>query len=186
MKFVSHGIGIALATCRGRFARSDRGAAAVEFAMVAIPLVLMIAWTIETGMILATEYVLQQAAQEAARDIRVGKVASAAVNKANFRSTIVCPEISVIENCTATVGVRVNSAASFTALATALPASPLDVNPEDTMLAYEPGGSGHAVGVIVTYDWIFVSPGLNLLSNVTGSPSRRRLHGISIFRNEPF
>jgi hypothetical protein len=47
-----------------------------------------------------------------------------------------------------------------------------------------PGKPLDAVGVVATYDWDFAFPFMDFLGNIDGS-SKRRLHGIAIFRNEP-
>lgn len=50
-----------------RFSKNDRGASAVEFALVAVPLLLLIVGTVEYGRLLWTRQAMQSIAVEAAR-----------------------------------------------------------------------------------------------------------------------
>ena len=136
-------------------------------------------WIVETAMVLSTEYFLQQSVEDASRRIRIGKVATDATNATQFKA-LVCAQLWVVTNCSGTVAIWVNNAADFATLA---PPQPLTVDTGDT-LPYVPGVGQRAVAVIATYDWTFTVPGMTFLSNVSGS--KRRLQGVSVFRNEPF
>lgn len=174
-----------------RFVKSSGGATAVEFALVAGPFFFVLGCIAETGLMLFSEYVLQNSVQEAARHIRTGQVTTTDGTKkltdAQFKA-LVCKNVSIIINCNAYVTVYVNSAASFAALKTAM-ANPLTVGVKadgtKDPVTFTPGGQLKPAGVIATYDWDFTFPFMDFLGNVSGG-SKRRLHGLAIFRNEPF
>ena len=174
-----------------RFVKSSRGATAVEFALVGGPFFFLLGSIAETGLMLFSEYVLQNSVQEAARSIRTGQVTQSdgtqKLTNAQFKA-LICANVSVIINCNAYVTVYVNSSTTFAALKTAM-ANPLSVGPKDDgtsdPITYTPGGQLKPAGVIATYDWDFTFPFMEFLGNINGG-SKRRLHGLAIFRNEPF
>uniref|UniRef100_UPI00112F141F TadE/TadG family type IV pilus assembly protein n=1 Tax=Escherichia coli TaxID=562 RepID=UPI00112F141F len=59
-----------------RWRRSESGATAVEFALVAGPFFYVLGCICETGLMLFTEYVIQNSVQEAARLVRTGQVST--------------------------------------------------------------------------------------------------------------
>ena len=103
----------------GRFRRDSSGATAVEFAMVAPLFFLMLGVILETGLMLFSEYVLQNSVQNAARLVRTGQVSSADGTKlmtaAEFKTSI-CGTVSIIFDCDSKVTVYVNSANNFATL----------------------------------------------------------------------
>ena len=70
-------------TATERFQKDDTGATAVEFAMVGPLFFLMLGVTLETGVMMFSEYVLQTSVQEAARIVRTGQ--------AQTSSNVSCP-----------------------------------------------------------------------------------------------
>ena len=174
-----------------RFGRSQRGAAAVEFALVAGPFFFVLASICETGLLLFTEYVMQNAVQEASRMVRTGQVTATdgtLLKSASQFKTEICDQVSAIIDCDAKVTVYVNNANTFAALETAM-SDPLTIGKkaDGTMSAptYSPGGQLRAATVIATYDWYFAMPFMSFLGNVDNDKARR-VYGLAIFRNEPF
>lgn len=174
-----------------RFFKSERGATAVEFALVSGPFFFVLGCICETGLMLFTEYVLQNAVQEASRQVRTGQVTSTdgtqLMSAADFK-TSVCNNVKLLIDCAGHVTVYVNSAATFAALQTAMD-DPLNIGPSSSGTAYTtvftPGGQLMAATVIATYDWNFVFPFMSFLGNID-SNSARRIYGLAVFRNEPF
>jgi Flp pilus assembly protein TadG len=174
-----------------RFGKSPSGATAVEFALVAFPFFYVLGCVCETGLMLFTEYVIQNAVQESSRSVRTGQVTDSAgtlkVTAADFKTTL-CTNVSTLIDCAGKVTVYVNSAADFATLKTNM-ANPLAIGQKAdgtwTTTVFSPGGAKVAAGVVATYDWSFAFPFMNFLGNVM-SNSKRRLYGIAIFRNEPF
>lgn len=175
-----------------RFSRSERGATAVEFALVAGPLLLLLGVTCETGIMLFAEYTLQNAAQVAARTVRTGQASgangAAAMTASQFK-TIICNNVGFMLDCNGKVTVYVNNAAAFSSLESTM-ADPLTVGPSGgggpPPVIFNPGIQLRAATVIATYDWDLVFPFMNnFVGNISGNTARR-IYGLAIFRNEPF
>jgi Flp pilus assembly protein TadG len=174
-----------------RFRRSENGATAVEFAMVGLPFFIVLGCICETGLMLFTEYVLQNSVQEAARLVRTGQVSASdgtiTMNADDFK-TKVCEQVGIILNCNNNVTVYVTNAATFSALETAM-ADPLSIGKStsgaDYGTVFSPGGQLKAATVVATYDWYFTFPFMKFLGNFN-SDKARRIYGMAIFRNEPF
>ncbi len=175
-----------------RYRASSDGATAVEFALVAGPFFYVLGCICETGLMLFTEYVLQNSVQEAARLVRTGQLMDASgttvtVSSSDFKAKI-CEDVSVIIDCAGKVSVYVNTAADFATLTGSM-ADPLKVGVADDgkpyKVVYTPGGKLQAATVIATYDWDFAFPFMDFLGNIQNG-KKRRLYGLAIFRNEPF
>jgi Flp pilus assembly protein TadG len=175
------------AKSKKRFAKSDSGVAAVEFALVVFPFVLLLGVIIETGVMMFTEYTLQAAVQNASRLMRTGQAQSGAMNSAAFKAEI-CKTAGIIMNCTSGVTVYTDSAPTFAALQGKLPISTnVGVAADGTAGAasYQCGAPLEAVGVVATYDWNFIFPFMSFNAN-TSVTTKKRLVGIAMFANEPF
>lgn len=81
-----------------RLKRRDDGVVAVEFALLALPLFTMILGIVELSMFFASGIVLEGAASEAARQIRIGQVQAAADPEAAFEEEL-CEKVGVMINC---------------------------------------------------------------------------------------
>ena len=173
---------------RKSYASDDKGATAVEFAMVAPLFFAMLGITLETGVMMFSEYVLQTAVQEAARTVRTGQAQDAEMSAADFKNKI-CNLAGLIMDCQGKVTVYMNSQVNFTTLASATP-SYLNVGPAADGTAqpvtFKCGAPSEPVALIATYDWKFVIPYLMKYFDNQGGDSTRRLAGFAMFKNEPF
>jgi Flp pilus assembly protein TadG len=184
-------VNLSLKSAWKRFSRSCDGAAAVEFALVAGPFIFVLGCICETGLMLFSEYVLQNSVQDAARLVRTGQTSkgdgTVTLSASDFKTTL-CAQVSIILDCANKVTVYVNSASNFAALS-GLVGSPLNIGPSAGgaayPLTYNPGGQLQAGAVVASYDWKFTFPFMNFLGNLPGDTARR-IYGIAIFRNEPF
>ncbi len=177
-----------------RFKKEEKGATAVEFALVAGPFFFVLGCICETGLMLFTEYVIQNSVQEAARLVRTGQASAAdgsiTLSSSDFKAKI-CEEVNIIIDCDGGVSVYVNNAATFSALTTLMPNPdfPLTIGVSNSgakyNMVYQPGGQLRAATVIATYDWDFAFPFMDFLGNMRDGQIRR-LYGLAIFRNEPF
>lgn len=171
--------------------RSQSGATAVEFALVAGPFFYVLGCICETGLMLFTEYVIQNSVQEASRMVRTGQVSTGdgtlLMTADDFKNKI-CEQVNIIVDCAGKVSVYVNSSNDFANLTVDM-SDPLEVGkkPDGSPYAvvFTPGGELEAATVIATYDWSFAFPFMNFLGNISDG-SERRLYGLAIFRNEPF
>jgi Flp pilus assembly protein TadG len=170
-----------------RMIKSENGATAVEFSLVAFPFFMLMGCICETGLMLFTEYSIQAGVQDAARQIRTGQAQNSSLSAANFKSKI-CEITGIVIDCESKLTVYVRPAASFSELAGVMPgymnvgAKP-DGTPNPT--SYSCGAPEQAAAVLATYDWKFTMPFMTFLGNFNGGKTRR-LHGIAIFQNEPF
>lgn len=174
-----------------RLFASESGVTAVEFAVVAGPFFYVLGCICETGLMLFTEYVMQNATQEASRLVRTGQVSStdgsALMSASDFKAAL-CEQVSIIIDCDGKVTVYVNNATSFATLEAAIP-DPLSIGPSSDGTAYatvfNPGGQLKSATVVATYDWDFAFPFMDFLGNINDGDARR-IYGLAIFRNEPF
>jgi Flp pilus assembly protein TadG len=171
-----------------QFRNSEKGVAAIEFAMVAPPFIYVLGVIIETGMMLFTEYALQSAVQDSARLVRTGQAQGGQLNAAAFKDKI-CQTASTLIDCAGKVYVYVRSDTNFATLKANLPAfetiGPTFVTGTNPPSCYNPGQPSQPAAVIATYDWYFNMMGMSAMGNVN-SNAARRLVGFAIFRNEPF
>ena len=106
--------------CVRRMIKSENGAAAVEFSLVAFPFFMVMGCICETGIMLFTEYSIQAGVQDAARQIRTGQAQNSSMSAENFKSKI-CEITGIVIDCESKVTVYVRPATSFSALASAMP-----------------------------------------------------------------
>ena len=185
----------------GRLKKSERGSAAVEFAIIA-PVFLTIIFSImEVGWFFTTNAILDKAVQNASREIRTGQVFNLAEyvgdtdpdgNEPDLDDAIfefydrVCAIAEIWGTCAEVARVEVQA---FTSVAE-LQADVGNFNCPDT-----PGISGDydidfgtdynfmRMRVCLIYRTINPAIGINL-SEIEGG--KRRLYSTIIFRNEPF
>jgi Flp pilus assembly protein TadG len=169
------------------FGKAEEGAAAVEFALVALPFFVLLGVILETGLMLFAEYALQSSVQNAARLVRTGQAQSGAMTAAAFKAKI-CSSVGIVINCSGKVVVYVRSDPDFATLSNNLP-SFLNVGTTATgqpgQNSWACGGPQQASAIVATYDWKFAFPFMNFLGNVSGNTARR-IVGFSLFQNEPF
>jgi Flp pilus assembly protein TadG len=170
-----------------RIIKSESGATAVEFSLVAFPFLMIMGCICETGIMLFSEYAIQAGVQDAAREIRTGQAQTAGLSAAAFKTKI-CETAGIVFDCEGKLTVYVKPAATFALLQTTLPSylnvgSKPDGTPNPT--SYDCGLASQAAGVVATYDWKFTMPFMQFLGNINGNAARR-LYGLAIFENEPF
>ena len=132
-----------------RLRRNRRGVAAVEFAMIAPIFLVVLCGIIENGLILCTQFLLDNATRDAARMIMLGSTSESAF------SNQIKTEVSSLINGS-DIRYNVVSGTSFASLPTTLTtdASGNIIN------TYSPGGSAQqAVLVRVGYNRPFLFPG---------------------------
>lgn len=160
------------------FAREQRGAAAVEFALIGLPFFWLILIVFETAGVIFTDIALQNGVIETARLIRTGQVQNGNIGAGEFKTRL-CANIASYIKCS-NIRVDVNKSATL----------PINSAPnmmtvgENTAEAFQPGGPSEWVMVQARYDWTLAVPGISLLSNTTFGT--RRLVAGAMFRNEPY
>ena len=92
-----------------RFRRNRRGAAAVEFALVAPLFFGLLFAIIEVAMVFFASQVLETVTQDSARTIMTGQAQEGKYTQQTFKDDVVCPKISVMFDCKNGIYVDVQS-----------------------------------------------------------------------------
>jgi Flp pilus assembly protein TadG len=167
-----------------RLPGDDRAATAVEFAMLALPLIFLILASLQLSIIFFAGQVLQSAATASGRQLMTGTVQTAGDTPQQFQ-TAVCGNAPVLFTC-GSIMVDVESASSYSTLNTATLTPTYDSKGNVTNTwAYSPGGPGDIVILRLMYNWpIVAGPLLPGLANQTNGD--RLLVATTVFKNEPY
>jgi Flp pilus assembly protein TadG len=178
------------------------GAAAVEFALVAVPFLALLFAILETAFIFFVQQALENAAANAGRLIMTGQAqqnyqGSGQPMTASQFKTAACAAIAGVLNCNASLIVDVQTYSSFSAAnagnATAPPLNShgvLQIDPNNP--PFDMGGPGDIVVVVLMYQWpAWVNlPGLTSLMDLASGNNQpvtgRLLMATSVFMNEPY
>ena len=174
-----------------KFTKQDRGATAIEFALVFAPFIYLLAGTFETGIMLFSEHTLDNATAETGRLIRTGQAQNSGMSSADFKAQI-CAQV-LLPNCASKLYVDVRKYDTFADVTTPSSISTdSDGNNEvsddiSTSSQFQTGGPGDVVVVRVYYEWELMMPqipGLDSFANLSGN--RRLLKSSFAFKNEPY
>ena len=160
-----------------------KGAAAVEFAMIAIPFFFLIFGLLEICLLFIMSTVLEHSITEGSRKIRTGQAQESGFTKTEFRDQI-CAEFFGLLDCSSSLHIDVQSLSGFGSADTS---SPLDEDGEfdETSFKYNPGGPNDIVAVRVFYEWDLVTPIISApLKNMAGN--KHLIQANAVFRNEPY
>ncbi len=165
------------------FGRDRRGAAVLEFALVATPFFIMILAVFEYALVYLVTVSLDSATSEVARTIRTGEAQKAAMTATDFK-TQVCAQMGWLANqCNTSLYVDARTFSTFAGETSPTPLANGTFNP--AQLQFNVGGPGDIVLVTSYYQWKLLTPALTAgLSSMTG--------GIDVvtardaFRNEPY
>jgi Flp pilus assembly protein TadG len=158
-----------------RFARADGGATAVEFALVAIPFLMLIFAIIELGLVFLVSLTLESAIVDAGRTIRTGQVQTTGGTADSFKTTV-CNKVGWLGvDCASALQLDVRTFPDYTTGATsAVPAT----------MAWTPGGPGSTVLVRAYYTWPLVTPLLR--TGLQEAGGKRVIYAATAFTNEPY
>ena len=186
-----------------RFKRDDRGATAVEFAMVSVPFLGLLFAIFETAFVFFTTEGLEAATSDAARFIMTGQATAGSYSGAtDFRDKVICnptaPRVrilpSFIDCSQLIVDVSTNGSSGSTSFTSADMSKSFYTNPSTK---YCPGGSSDIVIVRIVYPMpafltILTIQSLGKVVATTdgltnyGGGLKHMLMGTAAFRNEPF
>jgi len=167
------------------FFPSNGGAAAIEFALVAIPFFLLLILLFELALIFLLSITLQGAIVTASRSIRTGALQSSSTTPtaAAFVSQV-CNAMGWLKaSCTSQLQVDVRTETSFTGAVAPDPMATGTFNP--SVLTFNPGTAGQVVLVRGFYQWPLLAPGLDSML----SKSKNGIDVIvesTAFVNEPY
>lgn len=163
-----------------RFRRDTRGATAVEFGLLALPFIALMAGIIELGITYFADNALDTATSEAARLIRTGQAQQKGFDAAAFRSHV-CDGLKPVFDCN-NLKVDVRTSPDFSSITTAPPIK-ADGTIDDSKLKYDAGHGTDIVIVRVFYAWPAV---LNFIDSKSAANGKHILAAVATFRNEPF
>ena len=166
-----------------RYARDNRGAAAVEFALIAAPFFFLIFGLLEVCMIFIMAAILDHGVANSARPLRTGAAQTAGMSAEEFREML-CGEMMGMMDCENRLHFDIQTVDGFSHTPSG---SPLNVAGliDDEDFGFSPGGPNDIVAVRVFYEWDLFTPGLTApLANMSGN--RHLLQSNVVFRNEPF
>lgn len=163
--------------------KDKRGSAAVEFALVAGPLIFLICACVELALVFLVSVTLDNATDLASRDIRTGLTTNANTSVQQFKQKV-CDQMSWLGGgCVSSLQVDVQTYSSFADLSAAPP--PIkDGKYDAASFRYNIGAGTRVQMVRVYYEWPLISPILD------GALSRIGTNAVisakAVFRNEPF
>jgi Flp pilus assembly protein TadG len=165
-----------------RLWRHTGGATALEFALVALPFFSLLLAIFETTAVFLASATLENAVNDAARQIRTGQVQDVNMSALDFKN-LICDKIKPLLACDTNLSIDVRAFSQFQSVS--FP-PPLDPSKNFQIVpTWSPGAAGDVVLVRVFYTWHVVTPLIGAtLANMGGN-----LHLISVataFRNEPF
>jgi Flp pilus assembly protein TadG len=172
-----------LGLIKQRFQAIDnRGAAAVEFAVVGVTFMMMVLAAFEFGFMLFVQSALDNAARSAARLIRTGQVQTSGSPTSTFQ-TLLCSDVSAIIGC-GNIIYQSQVFQDWPSAQTSVNTPPTrDKNGNYVSAGFSPGTAGQIVVVTVTYNYPFFTPWIGGLFSSTNSAF---LESVVVFQNEPY
>lgn len=162
--------------------RGERGVSMLEFAIVAVPLFLLIFGILEVGLIFWGTYELDNATLGAARMIRTGQAQAGNMNQSAMIAQI-CSQTVILSDCVNKLQLDVENFSGFSSVQAP---SPRDgQNNLKTSFPYQPGGPCTVNLVTSFYEWPLAAlVGVGLLANL--GDGNRLLQSSAVFKTEPF
>ncbi|MGA1831153.1 TadE/TadG family type IV pilus assembly protein [Rhizobium wenxiniae] len=184
-----------------RLFRSKDGAAAIEFALLAIPYFLIVFAIVETFVAYTAEQLVANAVDTMGRKLRTGNItatvtnppASTYMNETQFRRAF-CGEISILIQCSeaevskaSKLFIDAKPYTNFSDMPTTIPMTNGDLNTAG--LGFAPGGSGTKNMLRAYYKWDITTDLLRpYISNIrpTSGSNYFLIVETSAFRNEDY
>jgi Flp pilus assembly protein TadG len=181
--------GLRTASKRGRrnrcaaFAADNKGATAVEFALVGAPFLALLIALIQTFLVFFAQELLESVVLQSQRLVMTGQVQSQQMTAATFKQAV-CNQVVILFSCNGLM-VDMQVASSWSSTSTAMPT--LTFNSDGTVAntwQFNPGNAGDIVVLRVMYIWPLVLGPLGFnLSNL--SNGNRLIMSSAAFQNEP-
>jgi hypothetical protein len=160
-----------------------RGAAAIEFAFVALPFFILMLAIFEIGMMLLVSALVETATSDASRLIRTGQAQIQNLTPEQIKTRF-CSKMSVFnKNCDARTHIDIRVVKAFSGNIAPDPMQTGIFDPE--VLAYQPGVPGDFVLVRIWFEHPIFTPFIS--DALTRSDDNVvRLNSTLAFRNEPY
>jgi Flp pilus assembly protein TadG len=164
-----------------QFIKNRQGSTAIEFALLALPFLVLIFAIIELAIMYFVDSGLDAAVHKAVRQVRVGTAKSAAWDINKFK-TAVCADLSYSFSCTANLKVR---STVITDMNSVSKVSGIVGGTLTVTESFDIGGSGDYVLIQAFLPW---DPVMKLYAFAGGrlSDGRYVLGAAELFKNEPF
>ncbi len=173
------------------FHHDRRGVTALEFALIAVPLLLMLFGILQVGFYLKSRNDLDLVTSAAARQIMVGSVQSqyAALTADQFKAAYLCPNLPSTFSCdqlvvTATMFDEADTAGA--GFYTFVGGSPPTVQVQTSEQTFCLGNGGNYVYLQVAYPLSALSSAFGASALLGGLSSSGWLASSAAFKNEPF
>jgi Flp pilus assembly protein TadG len=166
------------------FVLCKKGAAAVEFALVAAPFLAMFVAILQTALVFFASRILDETVEQASRHILTGQAQTAGMTQSQF-ANYVCQNTYALFNCNNFM-INVQKYSSFASANTSTPTLTFDSQGAVTnQWSWSPGNPGDIVIVQLMYQWpVMLGPlGFNLANLANGN---RLLVSTVAFKNEPY
>ncbi|MBB4568921.1 TadE/TadG family type IV pilus assembly protein [Rhizobium leucaenae] len=165
-----------------RFLADRRGVAAIEFAILALPLFMFIFAIIEVSLMFFIDSALDASVQRISRTIRTGEAASSKITLADFKSQI-CDDMLLAFECSGNLLVKVDVLSDISTVAST---NPIDSSGKLAVTeTYNIGKGSDYILVQAFLPWTAVV-NFFTLSSAELSDGRYLLGSSVLFRNEPF
>lgn len=159
------------------------GAAAVEFALIALPFFVLLFAVLELGITFVLDSLLESATIETGRLVRTGQAQAKGFDAAKFKTEL-CSRMSVFEgDCKTRATVDVREIPQFSAPVVPDPAAGDKFDP--TVTGYSGGSAGSLMLVRVWYQQPMVTPVLTQMKSPAGA-GKILLTATTAFKNEPW
>ncbi|MEZ5786367.1 MAG: TadE/TadG family type IV pilus assembly protein [Xanthobacteraceae bacterium] len=161
----------------GRFIRHEKGATAVEFALILLPFLTLLFMTMETGLVFLAQQSLETAVADAGRLVMTGQAKSLTAD--TFKSKV-CSKGYALFNCNNIYVDVKNYGSSFSSINNTVQYDSSG-NPKTQ---FSPGNAGEVAVVRLMYHWPINMPLTQPYLADSGS-NKRLLVATAAFRNEP-
>lgn len=140
------------------FARSERGATAVEFSLIALPFFMLLFGILELGALFMASTTIEGATVTAARQIRTGQLQTTGTNTAAGFKSLVCANMSwlSVSDCNANLQVDVRTFGNFGSITNTPPVKNGAI--DTTQLQYNAGTNCSIVLVRIYYPYTLAAP----------------------------
>jgi Flp pilus assembly protein TadG len=167
-----------------RFAHTERGATAVEFALIAAPFLATLIAIFQVAIFLFAQQILQNAAVEAGRLFMTGQAQNNDTTQTQFASDV-CPMIQAMFTCSSLM-VNVQNYSDFSSATASAPTLTFGSHGQVTNAwSYDPGTPGEVMVVQLIYQWPIVSGPFGYVLPNLGN-GYVEMMGVSAFRVEPY
>lgn len=175
------------------------GTSSIEFAILAIPFMVVVFASVETFVAFTGEQLLVTATETMARKVRTGEITLATTKEEDFRKAF-CEEISILLTCSETEAknpsklfLDVRSFSDFSNIPAAIPrkAGGANADLDTTNFKFDPGGPSTVNIVRAYYRWEVITDLVrpfitNLRPAGSTMPKDYLMVATSAFRNESF